>query len=222
MPNPISLFRSFLAQKPAPIGISDVSLPTFGGITGVTPNSDGSFTVTWAFGSSTKQPLRYEVYVKKGVVSASTLFSTDDNTVQITPYHINSTRVFLEADNATYFVKDEIYTFGVKAVDAFGFEGGPATALTVTAIASGNFPVVFQSMLNQFNALNTVYDGLNDDHNTLNLAQAQTQNDIELTVNQLELVAANLSATVPSYVSGKVESTSEVIGLVESIELASA
>lgn len=177
MPNPVSLFRSFLVQKPAPIGIADLSLPTFAGITGVTPNTDGSFTVTRGAASSTKNPLKFKYYVKLGTVSAATLFASDANVAQIEPDTNTSARIFMDPDDVTYFVKGQTYTFGVKALDAFGIEGGPNTVMTATAIASGNFPVVMQSFLDQLAGYNTAYDALNTTHDGLNDTQAANNAD---------------------------------------------
>lgn len=157
---PGQFFAGRYIQKLPETCIVDTSLPTFAGITSVTPNADGSFTIGWASGTSTKNPLRYEIYALPGVVSAATLFSTDDNVLQIEPDQVTSARVFTLSDDSTYFVNGQIYTFGVKALDAYGYEGGPATVITSTAIGSGNLPIVYQTIVSDLQDLQTGLEGI--------------------------------------------------------------
>lgn len=157
MSNPVSLFRGVFRQKVGPYGTPDTSLPTFAGVASVTPNADGSFAVGWAAGSTTKTPLKYEIYVKKGSVSAAALFSSSANLVKIVQAPLISSLVFTEGDNQTYFANGEQYTFGVKAVDAFGFAGGPAVAIVSTAIGSGNLAVLFQTVAASLQATDASY-----------------------------------------------------------------
>ena len=129
----------------------DTTPPTFAGITSATPNSDGSTTVSWALATSKKTPVDYHVYIALGSVSAATLFQQSNVTIHVPPGK-TSGRVFLMPDQATYLVKDQVYTVGVRANDAQGYEDSNTAIQVVTAIASGNLAAVFQTIANQMAA----------------------------------------------------------------------
>lgn len=181
MPNPVSLFRGRFYQKCAAYGVVDITPPTFAGITSATPNTDGSISVAWALASSTKTPIEYHIYIALGSVSAATLFQSA-NVATPVPAGKTSGRVFLLPDQATYLVKDQQYTIGVRSNDSYGFEDTNTAIQVVTAIASGNFPVVFQSLLDTLDARNTAYGTLNTAHGALNTAQG-TNNTTHATNN---------------------------------------
>jgi len=92
----------------------DSTSPTFSGVSSITPNADGSLSVSWLAASDSTPPIRYHVYLKKG---DSTSLFTDAYLVQITKNL--TTRLYVDADlnlleeNATYYV-------GVRAMDAVG------------------------------------------------------------------------------------------------------
>ena len=163
MPNPFSLFRGLMVQKPAPYGVPDVTPPTFAGLTSATPNDDGSITVNWALATSTKTPIDYHIYIAPGVVSAVTLFNSIYQAVHIPPGKTTG-KVFLLADQLTYLVKGQQYTLGVRSNDVYGFEDSNVAIATVTAIASGNLPAIFQTLANQIAATEVL---LAQDHTNL-------------------------------------------------------
>lgn len=120
--------------------------PTFAGISGTTPNTDGSITATWAAGSTAgKDPIEYEIFIALGVVSAAALFLST-NKVTISPSGTLSKRIFTLADQTTYLVNGQQYTMGVRAVDSQGYTETNTVIQTPTAIASGNLPVVYQTV----------------------------------------------------------------------------
>lgn len=129
----------------------DTTPPTFAGITGATPNSDGSIGVAWALATSTKTPVDYRVYIALGSVSAATLFQQSNVTIHVPPGK-TSGRVFLLPDQSTYLVKDQVYTLGVRANDALGYEDSNTAIQVVTAIASGNLAAVFQTIATEMAA----------------------------------------------------------------------
>lgn len=191
MPNPKSYFRGTMRQFTAPYSGVDTTLPTFGGIQAATPNADGTFTVTWNFGSTTKNPLRYEVYIALGVVPAITLFAGDFNIVKIVADHINSTIISTLADNSTYIVNGQQYTIGVRAIDAFGFESNNTQVITATAIGSGNLAGIFQTLATNIAATEALLaqDHLNfqDDHANFQ-RDRNPQSDILGTLESLDQV----------------------------------
>lgn len=120
--------------------------PTFAGISGTTPNTDGSITATWLAGSTSgKDPIEYEIYITTGVVSAGALF-VSTNKATISPSGTTSKKIFTLADQTTYLVNGQQYTMGVRAVDSQGYTETNVALQTPTAVASGNLPVVYQTL----------------------------------------------------------------------------
>jgi hypothetical protein len=142
---------SFLAPNAA---VTDLTPPTFAGITGNTPNTDGSISVAWSLASDATPPIEYLVYIALGSVSAATLFQTT-NLTRIAPAGSTSTKIFLLADQTTYLVNGQQYTVGVRAKDAVGNIDSNTVIQTPTAIASGNLPVVLQTLATDLDAVLT-------------------------------------------------------------------
>lgn len=188
-------------QKTAPPGAADSTLPTFGGVTSVTSNSDGSFTVAWSAGSTTKTPLEYHIYIGLGALPAATLFSGTTYKATIAPGTQTSRRVFLLADGSTYFVNGQQYTFGVRAVDAFGFMDSNVAVINSTAIGSGNLPAVLQSIATQF---------------------ASTQSAFAVTQAALALDASSIASSATSLASSATSIGSSATSLASSATSLSA
>lgn len=195
-----SHFRGSIVQKPAPYGVPDITPPTFAGITGATPNTDGSITVNFSAASGPKTPIDYHVFIALGSVNAATLFQPNNVTLHV-PSGKNSGRVFMLPDQTTFLVKGQVYTLGIRANDAYGFMDSNNVIQVVTAIASGNFPAIFQSLIDQLNSLNGAYDALNVVHGGLNTTQGSnntthatnntTQNNLNTAHNNLNGVLSN-------------------------------
>ena len=97
---------------------TNTTAPTFSGISSVTPNNDGSFTLTWSAATGAfATPVEYDIFVALGSVSAASLFVSGNN-VSTSQNNATSANVFTLANLATYFVNGQIYTFGVRAVSA--------------------------------------------------------------------------------------------------------
>jgi hypothetical protein len=118
--------------------------PVFGGVTAVTPKTDGSFNVAWGSVTSINLPYRFEIYVALGTVSAAALFAMSPAAVANGPD--TSLDVMKLNDHATYFVKDQTYTFGVRCKDGVGNLSTTLAAIQATAIASGNLVEVLQAI----------------------------------------------------------------------------
>lgn len=143
MPSP-QYFKGKFYQLAGQACVIDVTPPTFSGIASVVPNNAGDFTINWSAATSTKTPVRYEIYVSLGVVSAAALFVTA-NRVGFAPGLLTSWKVNTLRDQITYFINGLTYTFGVRAVDSQNFSDSNVVVLTSTAIASGNIGGVFQA-----------------------------------------------------------------------------
>lgn len=118
----------------APVSCTiDSTPPTFAGIATVTFQLDGSAVVTWATATSTKTPVRYEIYVSPGIVSAAALFVTA-NRVAFAPGALLAWRIFVLRDQVTYFMPGASYTFGIRAVDSQNYADTNTVILTATAL----------------------------------------------------------------------------------------
>lgn len=136
--------------------------PTFGGVASVVPNTDGSFVVNWAAATgSAAAPIRYEIFVSPGSVSAATLF-TPSNRVSVSSSALNSARVFVLQDQTTYFVNGQTYTFGVRAVSAQNISETNTVVLTSAAIGTGNLPALFQDIADELAATEALLSTIAD------------------------------------------------------------
>lgn len=135
MPNPSSYFLgSSIVQKPAPASVPSTTPPVFAGIVSATPDNDGSIVASWAAGTAANPPISYQVYIAFGSVSAGVLFNAS-NLTEIVPSGVLSARIFTLKDQQTYLLKDQVYTLGVRAVDAYG---NTETNIAIsTAISTG-------------------------------------------------------------------------------------
>jgi len=124
--------------------------PIFAGITGATPNADGSINVQWAAATSVNLPFEYQVYIAPGSVSAATLFALKPVVLVDSPN--SNVNVFKLTDQSTYLVKDQVYTLGVRVRDGVKNQNTNLTTLTATAIASGNLISLFQTVQSQLAA----------------------------------------------------------------------
>ena len=174
----------------------DPTLPTFAGLVSVTPADDGSFTLAWALGTSPKPPLQYECYVALGQsVPAVTLFQ-NSNILLISPNGDTHMKMFTIADDLTYFVKGQWYTFGVRAVDAYSFEDSNGVTISSQAIASGNLAAVFQTLLD--NAVTGLASKLSTAHF-----------DSDARLNNLDAtISSRATQTIASQILGAVQSLS--------------
>jgi hypothetical protein len=114
--------------------ITDLSAPSFSGISSAAANPNGSITASWSIATDSSSPVRYTVYIALGSVPAATLF-VPANSVLIAPSAATSTKVYTLADQTTYLQPSQIYTFGVRANDAVG--NTDTNTAIATATSSG-------------------------------------------------------------------------------------
>lgn len=132
-------------QTLPPASLPDTTAPTFGGATGATPNLDASFTLAWLAATDASNPIRYRCYLALGSVSAAALF-VPGNLVKTVEAPALSTRLFSLGDQLGYLIRGQIYTLGVRAVDAYGNMETNTVVVTATATASGNLPDIYQTV----------------------------------------------------------------------------
>lgn len=124
--------------------------PTFSGITGVTPKTDGSFNIQWGSVTSVNNPFEFQIFVSPGVVSAATLFSLP--AAELSESGTTNKDIFKLSDHSTYFVNGQTYTFGVRCKDGVQNQNTNLSILTSTAIASGNLPALLQNEVAKLDA----------------------------------------------------------------------
>jgi hypothetical protein len=115
MSNPFTYFLgSSIVQKPAPAALPSAVAPTFGGITSLVQQSDGSLTASWSAATVVPNPpVRYEVYIQVG--TATGLFSLS-NLVGVTA-NLSLNTAFDAVPQS--LILGSTYHVGVRAVDAY-------------------------------------------------------------------------------------------------------
>jgi hypothetical protein len=138
---PASYFLgSSIVQRPAPAALPSGVAPTFGGITGLVQQADGSLTASWAGATVVPNPpVRYEVYLKASSVVG--LFSLS-NIVGVTSNLSLNTACdavpMVLMPGTTYFV-------GVRAVDTYSNRETNVVSLSAT-VTNANFNTLAQSV----------------------------------------------------------------------------
>lgn len=94
--------------------VTDLTAPTFAGISGLIANSDGSLTASWSAATDATTPIRYEVYVQ--ALTSSGLFNSSNIQQIVTG---TSARIFTDA-NLVYLANQVNYFVGVRARDSIG------------------------------------------------------------------------------------------------------
>lgn len=109
--------------------VLDITPPTFGGITSLSMNSNGSLVASWSAATDASTPVRYNVYIKKG--TATGLFS-------VTPYITQglSIKLYDDADGIR-LAYGETYYVGVRAVDSIG--NMETNTSSLSAVSTGVF-----------------------------------------------------------------------------------
>lgn len=157
MSNPVSMLRGKIYQKVSAFGTSDVSLPTFAGLTSVTPNTDGSFSLTHGTPTGSKPPFDVVYYAALGSVSAATLFQSSN---RVSAIDIGAEQKVFTLRDGTYFVNGLQYTFGARAKDAFTYYETNTSIVVSTAIASGNVYEEYQTILSALQTIETSFGSI--------------------------------------------------------------
>jgi hypothetical protein len=197
MSNPATYFLgSSIVQKPAPASVPSTIAPIFLGIAGSVPQNDGSFLISWLSATgSALAPIRYEIYSTLGPASPATLFQ-QSNICKVVQNGLSS-KIFTLGDGSTCFVKNQQYTFGVRAVSSSGISESNVVVLTQTAIASGNLADIFQTLVSQFE---------------------NTQNDFENTALGLSITASSIAGGAGTEISLETAETTIIIDMNENTE----
>jgi hypothetical protein len=107
--------------------LDDILPPTFGGITGLVPQANGSLLASWSAGSDPTLPIMYDVYIAAGTVLAAALF-LDANKIFST-FGL-SAKIWTLADLSTVLAVNQNYTVGVRARDGVGNQSQNVQLLT--------------------------------------------------------------------------------------------
>jgi hypothetical protein len=188
-------FSRTSVQKISLYGVDQLTAPSFGGITSVNANADGSFTLNWAAATAPSgcvTPIEYITYIALGSVSSATLFQSS-NIYSYTPFGNLSAKVFTLANGTTYLIRGQVYTFGVRAKSATGISENGTAILTETAIGSGNLPQIFQDLAN---SLTSIEQDLAQDHVDLaaDIVDLQNENvDLANSITTLDGINTDLA-----------------------------
>lgn len=120
MPN--QLFAGLFYHSTPNACVVDLTPPTFTGITSAIAQGNGSIKVNFPAATDATTPVRYRVYIALGSVSAAALFVSSNVVSVVEPSGSGpfSTYIYTLSDLTTYLAINQIYTFGVRAVDAVG------------------------------------------------------------------------------------------------------
>lgn len=180
-------YSSSAVQKLPSACTEDLIAPTFSGISLVTPNSDGSFTVNGPTPTGGTQPYTFEIHIVPGTSSAGVLFAQ-------TPADISRAlprRVYLDS-NGDPILKDQLYTLGIRVRSASNNLNTNTTVLTSTAIGSVNLAQVYQDLV------------------------AELQQQIDRIVSNVRPdLTGVIPKDVPPVLTGTVDSTGELKGTVK-------
>lgn len=188
----LTLFKTSVYDMPLAC-LTDLTPPTFAGITSVTPQSNGSLLVQFPQATDTSTPLRYRVYIALGSVDASNLFQSTNIVQVVEPQGVGPyfAKIFTLSDQVTFLAINETYTLGVRAVDAVGIT--ETNTVILTAVSFGVIP----------DNLNSVYSNIVSEVDTL-----------ETIVNDLEVIVFG-AADRSSEIKGLIDSEENLIGIIE-------
>jgi hypothetical protein len=136
-------FGDYFKHKVANAAITDLTPPTFGGITGLTPLGNGALSVNATPGTDALSPIRYEIYISTSNVG---LFSLSNICSVVTSFPAN---VFQNASGS--LLTAQLYYVGVRAVDNVGNRETNTAILSATSLGVSSASVLGQ--LTQINNL---------------------------------------------------------------------
>lgn len=138
-------FQQTFFQSTSAACLTDLTPPTFAGITGLTANVNGSLTASWSAATDATPPVEYEIYIQ--ATTATGLFSSS-NMTQITKQ--TSANIFQLAD-VSLLQKDVVYFVGVRAKDAVGNIN--TNTVSMSATSAGVLDDDFASLLSDLLAV---------------------------------------------------------------------
>jgi len=185
----------------------DLTPPTFSGVSGVFPKNNGAVQLSWGAASDATEPITFLIYVSLGNVDAATLYQSQ-NLGAIAPEGSLSWFLFSlgvaswpNANSPIYFIKDQEYTFGVRAKDGAGNIDTNTVVMTATAIGSVDLATIFQTLQTQF-----TQDHANfvDDHNLYDQENTQLGNNVNDLGNLVDGLEAAANALTASDLQGEI------------------
>lgn len=122
-------FGGHFKHKVAVAAITDVTAPTFSGITFLDVESRGQIRAGWSAASDATAPIRYEVYIKAG--TATGLFNVA-NIVAVTP---NIQYDIFTMPDGSFLVNGTTYYVGIRAID--GVSNRDSNTVSMSVISTG-------------------------------------------------------------------------------------
>jgi len=184
MANPSTYFAGPFSLLAANACVFDVTPPVFGGITGLSANSNGSLTATWSAATDSSPPLTYWIYIQ--AATATGLFSTTVAKIVT----VTTAILFLDSFN-TVLTSGTTYYVGVRAVDSVGNVN--TNTVSLSAVSQGVPSTSTNNLLNQLIA--TVGTPANT---TVSADIAQVEVNAASTANGLDILFEVPSIEIPS------------------------
>lgn len=129
------MFYSESMSMPLPLAcLTDLTPPTFSGISGLVPQANGSLRAQWATATDLSLPITYDIYIATGTVLPAALFVASNITMSWRPDGTGPFfRDIYSIPDGTYLTIDGVYTLGIRARDAVGNENTNLAVLTATS-----------------------------------------------------------------------------------------
>lgn len=173
--------------------ITDLTPPTFAGITGLSANSNGSLTASWSAATDANTPINYEVYIQAG--TATGLFNTANRTLST----FSLSRAIFTLTDGSLLLNGVTYYVGVRARDPLG--NLDVNSASLNAVSQG---VPESSVLN---AIAGIWDQLRASHTVsgsfgealqgiLSVARAGNLDNLNATISSRAAAATALDNTI--------------------------
>lgn len=195
----------------------DVTPPVFTGVSGLVPKNNGAIQVLFGSATDDTNPIDFLIYISLGDVDAATLFQSQ-NLVEIAPAGCSGTFVFTlgkgvwpNVNSPVFIIKDQEYTFGVRARDAVGNVETNTVVMKTTAIGSVDLATIFQTLQTQFAQDHANFQSDHSDYDTENTQLGVNVTELGLLVEGLQ---ASANALTSSQLQGEIVTDNIIDGSV--------
>lgn len=136
-------FASLFYHSTPQACVSDLTPPTFAGISTLVPQLNGSLRATWLAATDATTPIRYRIYIQKD--TATGLFSSSNMALETETL----TKDIFQLKDGSLLLEDVTYYVGVRAVDAVGNESSNLGSLSglSSGVLTGSLLTIAQDIL---------------------------------------------------------------------------
>ncbi|CAB4125175.1 hypothetical protein UFOVP53_74 [uncultured Caudovirales phage] len=119
-------FKGSFKHKVSNSAITDLTMPTFAGITSLIANPNGSLSINASAATDVSTPVKYEIYISTTNVS---LFSLSNISLIV-----NSLPCLAFQDSSGNILTSQLYYVGIRAVDSVGNRNTNTVILSATSV----------------------------------------------------------------------------------------